>query len=177
MPSRNTRRTGAGHLGAGPAGAGAWVDDRISPRRRHRRALHSPAPAATQGRPLVAAHMLRALRRGALGSSYYELNFAPSGEWAAYAFRHYREGTPLDLDPVPTVAVRRAVTRFELDAIVHLDRLSCVSPQAPLQLAVSAVIEDRHGNLSFWALRHPPWQAGLPSSRWLCTADPIPGRG
>src|SRR5258706_375631 len=31
-------------------------------------------------------------REGRAG--YHEFNFAPSGEWAAYAFRHYREGAP-----------------------------------------------------------------------------------
>jgi hypothetical protein len=41
--------------------------------------------------------------------AYHEFNFAPSGEWAAYAFARYREGAPLleaALDP--RIAVRRS---------------------------------------------------------------------
>jgi hypothetical protein len=29
-------------------------------------------------------------------------------------------------------------------------------PHASLALALSAVVEDEHGGLSYWALKHPP---------------------
>jgi hypothetical protein len=84
---------------------------------------------------------------------YYEFNFAPSGEWAAYSFQRYRDGTPVEDDKlVPRISVSNAADRLELVTIVRLDRL----PQACLHLALSAVIEDQSGELSYWALRHPP---------------------
>lgn len=89
-------------------------------------------------------------------SSYYEFNFAPSGEWAAYAFSGYREGGPLDLVRGPAIAVRLTTARLELETLVTLDELDGVAPEAPLRVGVSAVIENQDGTLSYWALRHPP---------------------
>jgi hypothetical protein len=90
-------------------------------------------------------------------SAYHEFNFAPSGEWAAYAFRRYREGAPLaDEELAPSVTMRSAGDSFALDAIVRLDRLPTTEAHAPLQLALSAVVEAEGGALSYWALKHPP---------------------
>ena len=92
--------------------------------------------------------------------AYHELNFAPSGEWAGYAFRSYREVTGLaDEALAPRIEVRRAGDRLELDASVALDRLARSYARAPLRLGLSAVIEDQEGALSYWSLRHP---AGRP---------------
>lgn len=88
--------------------------------------------------------------------AYYELNFAPSGEWGAYVFRRYREGKALELDPPPAISLRRGANRFELDAVVRLDGPPRIPGDAPLRLGLSAVVEDEQGNRSYWALRHPP---------------------
>jgi hypothetical protein len=88
--------------------------------------------------------------------AYHEFNFSPSGEWAAYAFRRYREGAPLIDEALdPQVSSRSATDRLELDAMIPLHRLF---PQAgaKLLLALSVVVEDDRGALSYWALRHPP---------------------
>jgi hypothetical protein len=88
---------------------------------------------------------------------YHEFNFAPSGEWAAYAFAKYRDGAPLVDEALnPRIAVRCAAERIELDASIPLDRLSGAHPRGKLALALSAVIEDEDGVLSYWALRHAP---------------------
>ena len=90
-------------------------------------------------------------------TAYHELNFAPSGEWAAFAFRDYRDGGPLDDASVgPSVAVRRAGNRLQLDVIVTLERLSAAYPRARLRIGIAAVVEEEHGELSYWSLRHPP---------------------
>jgi hypothetical protein len=87
---------------------------------------------------------------------YYEFNFAPSGEWAAYSFQRYRVGTPLEADKLaPRIAMRNTANRLDLDAIVPLDYLPAIPPHARLQLALCAVIEDENGKLSYWALKHP----------------------
>jgi hypothetical protein len=88
---------------------------------------------------------------------YYEFNFAPSGEWAAYSFRRYRDGSPLEDDRLaPKISVNNTADRFDLHAIVGQDRLPTIPPNACLLLALSAVIEDQSGKLLYWALRHPP---------------------
>ena len=88
---------------------------------------------------------------------YHEFNFAPSGEWCAYAFAKYREGDPLADEALqPNIAVRSHAGRIELDASIPLERLSALHPHASLALALSAVVEDEHGALSWWALQHAP---------------------
>jgi len=95
-------------------------------------------------------------------ASYHEFNFSPSGQWAAYAFDGYRSPRENESSaglPAPDLTVRAAPGNLELDAVIRLDALSALYPAAPLKLAVSAVIEDSGGALSYWALRHP---AGKP---------------
>jgi hypothetical protein len=90
-------------------------------------------------------------------SDYYELNFAPSGEWAAYSFQRYRVGTPFDDNELaPRMTVRNVADRLVLGTIVRLDHLPAIPPHTCLQLALCAVIEDENGTLSYWALKHPP---------------------
>lgn len=88
--------------------------------------------------------------------AYHEFNFAPSGEWMAYAFRDYRMGAALqDASFSPEISVRRSAEKIELDAVVDLDRLPFPA-DARLRLGLSAVVEDDTGALSYWALAHPP---------------------
>ncbi|MGO8801600.1 DOMON-like domain-containing protein [Candidatus Binatus sp.] len=87
--------------------------------------------------------------------AYHEFNFAPSGEWAVYAFRGYRDGGPVANETMrPDIAVRSTGSRLELDALVRLDCLSAIHPRASLRVGLSAVIEASDG-FSYWALRHP----------------------
>jgi hypothetical protein len=93
-------------------------------------------------------------RRGA--EAYHELNLAPSGAWAAYAFERYREGRPLAKPlPEPAIAVRRDERTLELVASIRLADLSAEYVEGDVALALSAVIEDDAGALSYWALAHP----------------------
>jgi hypothetical protein len=92
--------------------------------------------------------------------AYHEFNFAPSSEWALYAFQSYREIASVPDETVaPKVNVRRWADQLELDAAVDLHNLSAIHSTAELRLALSAVVEDARGGLSYWALRHP---AGKP---------------
>lgn len=87
--------------------------------------------------------------------AYHEFNFAPSGEWAVYAFCGYRNGGPLANEMMrPQIAVRSTGSRLELDTLVRLDALSAIHPSASLRIGLGAVIEASDG-LSYWALRHP----------------------
>jgi len=89
--------------------------------------------------------------------AYFEFNFSPSAEWAAYAFRGYRDGGPIENDDLdPKIVVRREVETLDLSAVIRLDRLPAIQSDATLRLGLSAVIEESDGRLSYWALRHPP---------------------
>lgn len=115
-----------------------------------------PAPVAAGGRAerLWAHTCFEAFLRPEGSAAYLELNFSPSGQWAAYRFESYRQGmAPADMEEPPRLSVRQAGDRLQLQAEV---RLRGALPAGPLCMAVSAVVEDGEGRLSYWALRHPP---------------------
>ncbi len=88
-------------------------------------------------------------------AEYYEFNFSPSGEWAAYGFRNYRDGGAIDSDDLdPNIAVQQSAETLELSAVLRADRLSGIAPEIRLSLGVSAVIEGLDESLSYWALKH-----------------------
>ena len=90
-------------------------------------------------------------------SAYREFNFSPSGQWAAYAFKDYRQA--VDQVPViapPTIVTRRFAGRIEVDVVVPAPSLP--SERRQWQLGLSAVVEEADtvdGSHSYWALRHP----------------------
>ncbi len=90
------------------------------------------------------------------GEAYHEVNLAPSGEWAVYAFRAYRERVPLDAVPPPSVAVSRMAGHLVLEARLRLATLDRTLAQAPLRVGLAAVLEDAADRCSYWSLRHPP---------------------
>ncbi|MFN3726853.1 MAG: DOMON-like domain-containing protein [Allosphingosinicella sp.] len=87
------------------------------------------------------------------GSRYFELNFSPSSEWAAYAFDDYRKGMRSADIEIPAVHPTAWANRFELSARVVLppDWVNLT-----WLLNLTAVIEERDGTKSYWALSHPP---------------------
>jgi hypothetical protein len=89
------------------------------------------------------------------GPGYREFNFSPSGEWAVMAFHGYRDGGEPVAVRGPEIAVRRDGERLELAAEISP---ACLPPGSSLRLGLSAVVEDVHGELTYWALRHPPGQ-------------------
>jgi hypothetical protein len=90
-------------------------------------------------------------------TEYCEFNFAPSGKWAVYGFRAYRDGnTRQDGRLNPTIAVRRAAAEFELRTMIRLDPLPQSSPTGALRIGLATVIEKKDGTISYWALRHAP---------------------
>lgn len=88
--------------------------------------------------------------------AYCELNFSPSGEWAAYCFDGYRAGMrPVDVAP-PAARWRRGPRHLELAvALGPGDPLGIAAGDA-LRVALAAVIEESSGTMSYWALGHPP---------------------
>lgn len=82
---------------------------------------------------------------------YHEFNFAPSRRWAAYRFDAYRVGLREATIDAPEIETRLDADGFELRAGLALAPYS-----VPWQIALSAVIEDADGVLSYWALAHPP---------------------
>ena len=94
------------------------------------------------------------------GDEYRELNFSPSTEWAAYSFEKYRQGmTSVTLPSPPRIDVTRSGPQLVVEARIPTQALLPerwrTSP-AKLRIALSAVIEDESGRITYWALKHAP---------------------
>jgi hypothetical protein len=82
-------------------------------------------------------------------TSYREWNFAPSGDWAAYDFAAYRDGVKEpDVDHPPYIRVEDNLTWWTLGATI------AVASARDWDLGLSAVLEERDGTKSYWALAH-----------------------
>jgi hypothetical protein len=98
--------------------------------------------------------------RTSTSPAYYEFNFAPSTQWAAYRFEDYRSGMQAANEIGPRgIEVRSASDCFTLQATLETDRLSGLPRDTDWRLGFAAVIEETNGNKSYWALAHPPGKA------------------
>ena len=126
--------------------------------------LRVPAPSAsvfTDGLWRHTCGELFVARAGAAG--YREYNFSPSGEWAAYSFADYR--TPQVAGAAdaacsavaPEISVKQGDAGFFMCVDLPPGTIELDPPalDAPLQLAVTMVLEASDGHLSYWALTHP----------------------
>jgi len=119
-----------------------------------------PVVAAARADELWRHTCFEAFVRAPPGAAYYELNFAPSTQWAAYRFSGYRSGMQVASEiGAPRIAVQASAERYTLQAALELDRLAGLPRETPWRLGLCALIEDRNGRLSYWALAHPPGQA------------------
>src|SRR5688572_15194909 len=79
--------------------------------------LRIPEPAP----PFRTAHLweqtcFEAFLRAEGENAYLEFNFSPSGQWAAYAFTHYRKGMAnAPLPAPPEILVSRSPDRLEVE--------------------------------------------------------------
>ena len=84
---------------------------------------------------------------------YYEFNFSPSTQWAAYRFSDYRAGmAAFEIGP-PKIEVNSTAENYMLRASLGLKQLDLAHGA---RLGLSAVIEETDGNKSYWALAHAP---------------------
>lgn len=90
------------------------------------------------------------------GPAYLEYNFSPSSRWAAYQFGGYREGMQLlNLPHPPDIEAEAAnesgacTVRISVGISESIDGANC---------GFSAVVEEKDGRKSYWALAHPAGQ-------------------
>lgn len=119
-----------------------------------------PVMAAARTDELWRHTCFEAFVRASAGPAYYEFNFAPSTQWAAYRFDGYRSGMRAASEiGAPRIDVQSSADRYTLQATLELDRLSGLPRDTPWRLGLSALIEDTNGRQSYWALAHPPGKA------------------
>jgi hypothetical protein len=87
--------------------------------------------------------------------AYHEFNFSPSGQWAAYAFDDYRVQKTWQAHDAHAIHCVYSEDQLVLTTVIKHGNL----PDNPLnksyRLSLTAVLETKQGNLSYWALFHP----------------------
>ena len=153
--SRSTAVTGvevlASRRGAGQLVLRFAVAGKIS-------ALRLPdVKASTRADELWKHTCFEAFVRASTSNHYYEFNFAPSTQWAAYGFSEYRSGMHVAKEvKAPFIEVQAKEDRYSLQVSLDLERLPDLPKGAAWHVALAAVIEEKLGGTSYWALRHPP---------------------
>lgn len=87
------------------------------------------------------------------GDAYVELNLSPSGAFAAYHFDHYRTGMKVLPMPAPDIALDIGSERLTMTVRLSEDDLPW---DRTGRMGISAVVADKSGCTSYWALAHPP---------------------
>mgnify|MGYP001636531921 CR=1 FL=1 len=91
--------------------------------------------------------------------AYREFNFSPSGEWAAYGFDDYRQQNDWQTNDAPPIFCAHGKDQLVLTTHIVQASLPVNPGNKSYRLGLSAVLENRLGELSYWALCHP---AGKP---------------
>jgi hypothetical protein len=118
-----------------------------------------PATAPTRTDELWQRTCFEAFLRASTSAAYYEFNFAPSMQWAAYRFGAYRDEMSVAQVGAPRIDMRSSGDLFELRASLAVEGISGLPSDAVWRLGLSAVIEETNGRQSYWALAHPPGRA------------------
>jgi hypothetical protein len=85
---------------------------------------------------------------------YWEFNLAPSGHWNVFHFDGYRTGMKDEtaLDALPFEVSTEAGT---CEAKARIDLTPLGLSEAPWRLAISTVVAEADGHVTYWALSHP----------------------
>lgn len=84
---------------------------------------------------------------------YWEANLSPSLDWQLYHFRSYREGRKPE-KRVQVMGEHLAANSAGDGFCLSIDTSGLFTTRGSIDVGVSAVIEDRQGKQSFWALAH-----------------------
>jgi len=100
--------------------------------------------------------------------AYFEFNYSPSTQWAAYRFDSYRAGgRDLPLSVAPHVDRESA-------CLVEVRQNLSDFPPGPLQMSLTALIEETDGTKSYWALAHAPGPPDFHNRATFIATLPVP---
>ena len=90
--------------------------------------------------------------------NYWEYNLSPSHDWAVFSFTGYRQNKTDDLS-ISKLDITTKIDKnneFELKTILALPEMLM---SHTLDIGVSSVVQDKSGNIHYYALTHPGKQA------------------
>ncbi|HEY8515088.1 MAG TPA: DOMON-like domain-containing protein [Candidatus Binatia bacterium] len=119
-------------------------------------ALPAPASAPRRRDELWRHTCCEAFLGAATRPAYVEANFAPTGDWALYAFDDRRRGMrDVPLARAPRSATRSDARTLTLDVLLDLEPVAALLGPPPYALGLSAVVEEHDGKVAYFALAHP----------------------
>jgi hypothetical protein len=86
---------------------------------------------------------------------YWEFNMSPAGDWNVYRMDAYRRigfRSETGLTELP-FTIKKQANEFSLNVTLGLTPI--VLPEQDLQMAITAIIQTKDGNETYWALAHP----------------------
>ena len=95
-------------------------------------------------------------------TAYTEMNFSPTGHWAAYMFEDYRQGMCNATMDSPRIAATIRDNCFILSIVV--EQPIEFAPLSTFNCAITAVFETQDGAISYWSLKHPDGPADFHDS-------------
>jgi hypothetical protein len=86
-------------------------------------------------------------------AQYWEFNLSPAGHWNVYRLDGYRQGMQEEtaFENLP-FNVQNQADGLALGLDVDLDKI--MSVQQAIEVAITTVIKDRDGEVTYWALTH-----------------------
>ena len=125
-----------------------------------------PVTAAARNDELWRHTCFEAFVHPSPGEAYYEFNFAPSTQWAAYRFDSYRSGMRAASEiGAPRIEVQSAPKCYTLQASLDL---SSLPHDGGWRFGLAAVLEETSGRKSILGAGASARQGGFPSFRLLC---------
>jgi len=84
---------------------------------------------------------------------YWEFNLSPSGHWNVYRLDGYRQGMQKEtaFENLP-INIQNQADSLTLALKVDLDKI--ISVEQEIEVAITTVIKDRDGKVTYWALTH-----------------------
>lgn len=117
--------------------------------------LKLPTPGAARRLDGLWQHScFEAFLRPDASDIYYEFNFAPSGDWAAYRFAGRRSGRSSPELAEPAIRTSLHAGIFELTAEIDVAALPELARAGTIRAGLTAVVESDAGALSYWAFAH-----------------------
>ncbi|BAY97284.1 hypothetical protein NIES37_12220 [Tolypothrix tenuis PCC 7101] len=84
---------------------------------------------------------------------YWEFNLSPSGDWNIYRFDDYRQGMEEDtaFSTLPFIVKQQAES---VELTLDLDLEKIITQEQALEVAITTVIKNQDGDVTYWALTH-----------------------
>ncbi|MGF1602671.1 MAG: DOMON-like domain-containing protein [Thermosynechococcaceae cyanobacterium] len=121
---------------------------------QHEVILPALSPSQTRQHDLWTTTCLELFFGPTASTAYWEVNLSPAGHWNLYRFDDYRTGMCEDtaVKMLPFL-LHHQPGEFYLQ--LDLDLQPFVAADQVLDIAITAVIETRDHQVSYWALTHP----------------------